>query len=331
MNKHQQKNALTQFHASHARMKLLGVGSTEQFRKVKILVTLLALLACAPQGANAAQDPSLRGNSKKTAVYKTSHDQAQSIDIYFPPDHNPSSQRVPGVLLFHGGGWLGGDLGQFSSACEYFAKRGLVAATANYYMHPKAELKTLGPGGKHKRVCVTDAVSAIRWFKEHATELGVDPERVIVGGGSAGGHLAMLATLNRGLDDPSDPKGINTSVLGYLLFNPAFTIKGRDRDEEVDVFAHLKSGIAPSLFLFGEKDAWKTASDELVPALRKSGAKATMLVADNEDHSFWRKTGWLDLCLIECDRFLVSLGVLSGEPIVSKPSGIDFNPAKSSR
>jgi hypothetical protein len=54
-----------------------------------------------------------------------------------------------------------------------------------------------------------------------------------------------------------------------------------------------------------------------------------MWVADNEDHSFWRKSGWLDLCLIECDRFLVSLGVLSGNPLLRKPSGIDFNPAKS--
>ena len=309
-------------------MKLRSVEATQQFRELKILITLLALLACAPLGARAAQDPSLPSSSKKTVIYKTSHAQEQSVEVHFHSGHHPGSKKVPGVLLFHGGGWLGGDLGQFSSACEYFARRGLVAASANYYMHPKAELKNLGPGGKHKRVCVTDAVSAIRWFKQHANELGVDPERVVVGGGSAGGHLSMLATLNRRLDEPSDPKGFNTSVLGYLLFNPAFTTKGRDRDDDVDVFAHLKSGIAPSLFLFSEKDAWKAASDELVASLRKSGAEASMLVADNEDHSFWRKSGWLDLCLIECDRFLVSLAVLSGDPLLRKPSGIDFNPAK---
>ena len=116
---------------------------------------------------------------------------------------------------------------------------------------------SLGPGGKHNRACVTDAVSSIRWFKQHASELGVDPERVIGGGGSADGHLAMLATLNRGLDDPADPKGFNTSVPGYLLFNPAFTSKGRDPDDDVDVFAHLISWIAPSLFLLGETDAGK--------------------------------------------------------------------------
>ena len=311
-------------------MNLRSVGIGEHFQKMKVFVALLALLAWVPQCANAAQDPRSLSTSKKTVVYKTSHGQEQSLEVYFPSGYHPGSKKVPGVLLFHGGGWSGGDLGHFSSACEYFARRGLVAATASYYMHPEAEQKTLGPGGGRKRVCVTDAVSVIRWFKQHANELGVDPERIIVGGGSAGGHIAMLATLNRGLDDPADPKGFDTSVVGYLLFNPAFTTKGRDRDDEVDVFAHLEAGIAPSLFLFGEKDAWKAASDELVPALRKSGAKASMLVADNEGHSFWRKTGWLDLCLTECDRFLVSLGVLSGEPLLRKPSGIEFNPAKSS-
>ena len=288
-----------------------------------ILATAALLLPAAALRAAPQVQPG------KEFTYKTSHGQPQRLEVYFPAKHDPRAAKVPGVLLFHGGGWAGGDRTQFRYVCGYFAKRGLVAATADYYMHPKEELKVLGPGGARKRVCVTDAASALRWFEQHADELGVDPQRIVVGGGSAGGHLAMLATLNRSLDDPLDPKGVDTAVVGYLLFNPAFTSKGRDRDEDVDVFAHLKPGIAPSLFLFGEKDGWKAASDELLSALRKLGAKASMLVADDEGHSFWRKPEWSDMCLVECDRFLVSLGVLKGEPLVSKPAGKDFNPQKS--
>jgi pimeloyl-ACP methyl ester carboxylesterase len=141
--------------------------------------------------------------------------------------------------------------------------------------------------------------------------------------------MSRKPTLNRGLDDPSDPKDIDTSVVGYLLFNPAFTAEGGDRDDEVDVFKHLRAGIAPSLFMFGEKDPWKPASDKVVPALRKAGARAVLLVADDVGHSFWMQPKWFDCCLAACDRFLIDLGLLQGEPLVQKPAVIDFNPRKS--
>jgi len=313
-------------------------------KQIDLTLALLvsAILATVtPRSVDAAPDPekqashgpnfNARVTPGKTFIYKTSHGQPQQWEVFFPKDHDPAKAHAPAVLLFHGGGWSGGTPVAFRYACDYFAKRGLVAATATYYMHSESEQKELGKGGKRKRVCVTDAVSAIRWFKQNALELGVDPKRIVVGGASAGGHIAMLATLNRGLDDPSDPKDFDTSVAGYLLFNPAFTTKGADQDDEVDVFAHLHPGIAPSLFMFGDQDQWKPASDELVNALRKSGAKVEMLVADNVGHSFWSRSDWYDCALVECDRFLVSLGLLQGEPLVSKPSGIDFNPQKSAR
>jgi acetyl esterase/lipase len=305
------------------------------------LLVFAALAALTPSRTNAAPDsekgasnaPNFNGRTKpgKTFVYKTSHGQPQQWEVFFPKNHDPAKGKLPAVLFFHGGGWSGGTPDVFRYACDYFAKRGLVAATATYYMHSESEQKELGKGGQRKRVCVTDAVSAIRWFKQHAAELGIDPKRIVVGGASAGGHIAMLATLSRGLDDPSDPKDIDTSVVGYLLFNPAFTKKGADHDDEVDVFAHLKPGIAPSLFMFGDIDQWKPASDALVPALRKSGARVEMLVADNVGHSFWSLPEWYDCVLVECDRFLVSLGLLKGEPLVTKPASIDFNPHKTSR
>jgi acetyl esterase len=51
------------------------------------------------------------------------------MEIYFPPNHDPAKSKAPGMILFHGGGWGGGSLGQFRIACAYFASRGLVCAT----------------------------------------------------------------------------------------------------------------------------------------------------------------------------------------------------------
>jgi hypothetical protein len=174
----------------------------------------------------------------KRYVYKHSAGTPREMEIFFPPNHVSAKSRTPGLILFHGGNWSGGSLAQFRIACAYFASRGMVCATANYRMPTKAESKKLPPGESRKRVCVTDAKSAIRWFKQQAKELGFDPERLVIGGGSAGAHISALATLNPGLNDPADPKDVPIRPVAFLWFNPAFSPDDAN-DPEIDVQRHL--------------------------------------------------------------------------------------------
>ena len=253
-------------------------------------------------------------------VYKTSSGQTQAMEIYFPPDHDRRLAPVPGLILFHGGGWGGGDLSQFRRACEYFASRGLVAATANYRMLAKDEAKSLPPDHSRKRVCVTDAKSAIRWFKQQATELGIDPQRIITGGGSAGGHVSVLATTNPGLNDPADARDIDTDVVAYLLFNPAFS-EVDHRDAEIDVLRYLAADLPPAIVFFGTDDSWKQGWDTVHQRLIALGNTTTQLrLANGQKHSFFNKDPWQTVTLIEADRFLMKLGVLRGEPTLAPPS-----------
>jgi acetyl esterase/lipase len=64
-------------------------------------------------------------------TYKKQGGVAHEIEIHFPKDHD-RSKPVPGIIMFHGGGWSKGDRISFRYLCHYFASRGLVAATANY-------------------------------------------------------------------------------------------------------------------------------------------------------------------------------------------------------
>ena len=88
--------------------------------------------------------------------------------------------------MFHGGGWSSGDKAQFRYLCHYFASRGIVSATANYQLAPKKGKQSGKGSGKGadkasiKRVCVTDAKSAIRWYKQNAGELGIDPQLSLI-------------------------------------------------------------------------------------------------------------------------------------------------------
>jgi dienelactone hydrolase len=257
----------------------------------------------------------------KKFVYKHSGGAPRELEVYYPPNWRASGPAVPGVILFHGGGWSGGNLQQFRYACQYLASRGLVAATANYRMLTKAEREKLPAGESNKRVCVTDAKSAIRWMKQHAAELGIDPQRLITGGGSAGGHVSVLATLNPGLNDPQDPREFDTRVAAYLLFNPAFRASDSS-DAEIDVLRHLDAGMAPAIFFFGTDDAtWKPGSDALLAGLKaRGGSQAELWLGEGQAHGFFNRPPWQDVTLAEADRFLARLGFLRGAGTLSPPA-----------
>jgi acetyl esterase/lipase len=295
-------------------------------------IGVAVVLACAMTGKAAPERPARKSRAAqaesavpktepgKVFVYKQSAGQPQELEVYFPRDWTPSN-RVPGLILFHGGSWTGGTLDQFRHACRYFATRGMVAATANYRMLPKAEQKSLPAGESYKRVCVTDAKTAIRWFKQHAGELGIDPKRIITGGGSAGGHVSVLATTTPGLDDPSDPPGYDTSVVAYVLFNPAFheTDAG---DPQIDVLRHLKAGLPPAIMFFGTEDGWKKGADAACAKLKELGNTTTeMWLAKGQAHSFFNKPPWQDVTIAAADRFLVAQGLLKGACTLPSPAG----------
>lgn len=264
--------------------------------------------------------PRYDGPPGESFVYKASDGRERRMEVYFPPDHDPATAKVPGMILFHGGGWQGGGLDQFRFACDYFARRGLVCATVEYRMLGR-EAATLPENESKKRVCITDAKSAIRWFKQQSGKFGIDPDRVITGGGSAGAHISALATMNPGLNDPADSKDVDTRVVAYVWFNPAFTAADA-KDPEVDVLNHIKPGLPPAIVIFGDRDVWLpgwTAAHAKWKAL--SAGPVEFWIAKNQKHGFFNREPWRSVTLIEVDRFLGRHGLLTGEPTMEPPAG----------
>lgn len=284
-----------------------------------LLLTPAVLLDAAEKSAASGDET---GPPGKSYVYKQSGGKPRELEIYFPPNHDPTKAKVPGAILFHGGAWKGGDLRQFRAACRYLASRGLVTATANYRKLNANDLQQLPAGESYKRVCITDAKSAIRWFKQHAGEFGVDPQRIVTGGGSAGGHVCVLATINPGLNDPADPLEIDTSVVAYLLFNPAFSITDATDDAEIDALRHLRADFAPAIVFFGALDgSWRKGWDAVQDNLRTLGNTTTELqVAEGQTHGFFNRDPWQTVTLIAADRFLAQHGLLKGKPTLTSPA-----------
>ena len=281
----------------------------------------LFFLFLLPFCLNAKQVTSIDAPLGKVHIYKNEGDTAREIEIFFPKNHNPTTKAVPGIIMFHGGGWGGGHRKQFRYLCHYFSTRGLVAATVTYQLASKAGAKPAKGTESRKRVCITDAKSAIRWYKQNAEKLGIDPLKIVAGGGSAGGHISLLATTNPGLNDPRDTKKYDTTVAAYLLFNPALSVAD-SKDPEVDFLNHLKDDLPPAIVFFGSKDkwlknGWKAALAKI--SSLKIADSVDVRSAEGQDHGFFNRQPWADVTLIEADKFLKTLGYLKGDPTLKMP------------
>ena len=110
--------------------------------------------------------------------------EALQLDLYLPPNSNNLS-AIPVIVGFHGGGFTGGNRGQYEGFARGLAERGFAVAAADYRKYP----------GWHIEDTLNDARCAVRWVRAHASEHGLDATRVGAMGRSSGGYLAlMLAT-----------------------------------------------------------------------------------------------------------------------------------------
>lgn len=247
---------------------------------------------------------------------------ARELLLYvYQPDGRKPETPLPAIVFFHGGGWVGGAPKQFLHHCEYLAKRGMVAIEADYRHLDKT---TKEP----PLVCVQDAKSAMRWVRSHAAELGVDPDRIASGGGSAGGHLAAFVGMVGGHDDPQDDTKISPKSNAMVLFNPVFdngpggwgTERVGERYREFSPAHNITKDDPPAIVFLGSQD-------NLIPVktletfkanMQKAGVRCESRIYEGQGHGFFNhgKDGnkSYDATVKEMDGFLVSLGWLKPAP-----------------
>jgi len=137
------------------------------------------------------------GQELRDIEYAVADGESLKLDLYLPQATNSSP---PLVVWIHGGGWKNGDKAKVNPAILRLVDDGYAVASINY------RLKDLSIHPKN----IHDCKGAIRWLRVHAATYGYDPERIAVGGGSAGGHLALLLGLGSGVDALEGTVGGNT-------------------------------------------------------------------------------------------------------------------------
>lgn len=213
----------------------------------------------------------------------------------------------PAIVYYHGGGWVLGDLDHSDALCRWLAvETGYLVANVDYRLAPEHRYPT----------AAEDAYAALQWIAGHAAELDIDPLRIAVSGGSAGGNLAAVATLmarDRGgvrpaaqvlaypvLDDVCDTPSYQEFAEGYIVASEDMRWYWRqylNRPEEgaEPYAAPMKStdlsGLPPALIITAECDPIRDDGERYAARLEAAGVPTTQSRYAGALHGFFAQPG----------------------------------------
>lgn len=253
--------------------------------------------------AKSGYPPQLPGS--RTEVYKTVGDTKLQLWIYESRKTERQSDSAqlkgrPAIVFFFGGGWKAGSPAQFAPHCQHLAKRGFVAITADYRVSSRHGVKPMQ--------CVADAKSAIRYVRRHAERLGIDKDRIIAAGGSAGGHLAACTATVVGFDETSEDESISSVPNAMALFNPAVMLapfKGNDywdderrerittvtdgNPEAISPIHHIQKGTPPTIIFHGTGDTTVSIKSvrDFAAEMKRRGNTCILKEYEGQPHGFF--------------------------------------------
>jgi len=206
----------------------------------------------------------------------------EDLYLYILRPQIKSGTALPAIVYFTGGGWVGGNVyGQIPNPA-WFRDHGIIGIEADYRVKSRH--------GTSPIECIQDAKSAIRYVRAHARELGVDPDKIIAAGGSAGGHLAACTFLDGG-DAPDEDLEISSKPNALVLHNPVlgegFGKDFFDTHPEFSPILHVKKGWPPTILSNGTKD--KTTpfevAEKFVRLMKEVGNVCELIPVKDAGHS----------------------------------------------
>ena len=207
--------------------------------------------------------------------------------------------KRPGVIVIHGGGWTGGAKeSMVERYCLPYLEKGFVVANVEYRLAKVAKAPA----------AVEDVLKASNWFFANAAKYNVDRKRIIVTGGSAGGHLCLMVGMTPKSAKLGKPVKVAAVVNVYGITDVADQIEGPNMRKyavewvpeqadraalarRVSPMTYVRGGLPPILTLHGDAD--QTVPYEhgvkLTKALREKGVEAQLISVPGGKHGFTKE------------------------------------------
>jgi acetyl esterase len=222
--------------------------------------------------------------------------------LYVPFD---ARERGPLLVFFHGGGFVVCDLGTHDNSCRFLARQaGLRVLSVDYRLAPEHRFPA----------AADDALTAFKWVRDHAAELGAEPARVAVGGDSAGGNLAaVVAQAMRGGEGPAFQLlfypwlDLSARRDSYRLFGQGFFLTEAQIDwyrahylghdgEASDprcspALAENLAGVAPAYIATAGFDPLRDEGEEYASRLQDAGVRVALRRHSELIHGFINAVG----------------------------------------
>lgn len=267
----------------------------------------------APRPPDAVDQLAAKLKASRTVVYKKVGDRELKLHIFEPAGFKPTDRR-PAYVVIHGGGWVNGNAKRMYPFAAHFAQLGMVGFSIEYRLvRPES--------GTTPFECVKDGRSAIRYIRAHAAELGIDPQKIIVSGGSAGGHVAAATAQFDGIDEAGEDLSVSSVPQALVLLFPVIdtskegygNAKCGPEWEKISPLHRVKPGVPPTLIFHGTADTvtpFKGAT-AFRDAMAKAGNPCELVVHQGGLHGYLMRTQELyDETEKKTDDFLQSLNLL---------------------
>jgi pectinesterase len=261
------------------------------------------------------------------------------LDLYMPADRATSPR--PAIVFVHGGGWRTGVRANFAPMAIRMAERGYVAATIDYRLSPEAPY----PAAIH------DAKAAVRWVRAHAAQYNIDPDRIAIAGGSAGGQIAALTGVTNDearFDPDGGPGAVSSKVQAIVNIDGLsdFTSEEARKFEDdpakqpssagawfggryaekaalwrdASPLFHAGPGTPPTLFIVSAQRRFSLGREEMAAQLQALGVASRAVPVPDTPHSFWLFDPWLAPAVEAADAFLRDVMPPRTDPPGSPPA-----------
>jgi len=222
----------------------------------------------------------------RVVVYKQIGDRKLHLNVFEPEGRKPGDRRVAFVSI-HGGGWTGLEPRRQYPFAAHFARLGMVGISVEYRLAKPGSGTTVFD-------CVKDGRSAVRYVRAHADEFGIDPQKIVANGGSAGGHLAAGTALFDGVDEAGEDTSVSCIPNAVVLFFPVIDTSAAGygskkigpRWQEISPLHRVRPGAPPTILFHGSGDTVTPFSGAKAfrDAMIKAGNRCELAVDEGRHH-----------------------------------------------